>query len=266
MILTDYYVYIYLDPRKPNIYIYGDLKFEYEPFYVGKGRGDRMYHHLRGYNSRNSYLKNKINKIKESGLSPIIIKLISNVNENIAFEKEKEYILKIGRLKNNTGCLVNFSDGGEGQSGFKHTEESKTKIRLGLLNSEIYQTNVRCDDAIKKRRESLKGHVGYGKGCSRTKEDIDKIKSGLEKNPRLNFKHSEKSKKKMSDGSRKGIKNSNTVLYKIKTPSGDVLEFLGKNSVCEYSKSYKLNADKLIRTGEYKNYVLLEKIKVYKEH
>jgi len=35
-----FYVYIYLDPRKPGRYVYGDYCFLYEPFYVWKNIGD----------------------------------------------------------------------------------------------------------------------------------------------------------------------------------------------------------------------------------
>ena len=44
--MNDYYIYILFDSSKKNNYIYGNLKFDYEPFYVGKGRKDRIIHTL----------------------------------------------------------------------------------------------------------------------------------------------------------------------------------------------------------------------------
>ena len=32
-----FYVYAYLDPTKPGKYVYDNIEFEFEPFYVGKG-------------------------------------------------------------------------------------------------------------------------------------------------------------------------------------------------------------------------------------
>jgi len=34
--MNKYYVYVYLDSRKPGKYKYGEYEFDYEPFYVGK--------------------------------------------------------------------------------------------------------------------------------------------------------------------------------------------------------------------------------------
>jgi hypothetical protein len=42
----NFYVYAYLDPRKPGKYVYGEYVFDYGPFYIGKGFDNRMYIHL----------------------------------------------------------------------------------------------------------------------------------------------------------------------------------------------------------------------------
>lgn len=46
-IQNKFYVYVYLDPRKPGKYKYGEYEFDYEPFYVGKGTGRRIRNHFK---------------------------------------------------------------------------------------------------------------------------------------------------------------------------------------------------------------------------
>ena len=45
--MGDFYVYIYLDPRKPGSFMYNNLEFNFEPFYVGKGTKNRAHSGIR---------------------------------------------------------------------------------------------------------------------------------------------------------------------------------------------------------------------------
>jgi len=119
-----YYIYIYLDPRKFGKYKYGKYEFEYEPFYIGKGKNGRWKDIKRG---RNTYFIRKINKIKKCGLEPIVFKLYENLNEKESFEKEIELIDKI--KKTNSKILVNITDGGDGCSGRIVLEKTLKKLR-----------------------------------------------------------------------------------------------------------------------------------------
>jgi len=100
------------------------------PFYVGKGKGNRAWKHSKFVKSNgcNSFKYNVIRKINEQGLEPIIKIIDSNLSEQIAFELEMFMIDMLGRRNNNTGMLTNMTDGGEGVSGYKHSEESKQRI------------------------------------------------------------------------------------------------------------------------------------------
>ena len=53
---------------------------------------------------------------------------MDNLTKDIAKQKEIEFISLYGKKINKTGTLVNISDGGDGNSGGKHTEEAKKKI------------------------------------------------------------------------------------------------------------------------------------------
>lgn len=124
-----YYVYHLIDPRTNS------------PFYVGKGRGQRMYSHLRavlnGHNPNgNSYLANRIRKILSLGMKFGYRKIVENVSEEDAFNVEVSEIKKYGiRGK---GCLCNLTEGGEGVSGLKHTPE---QIEANRQRALVYFSN-----------------------------------------------------------------------------------------------------------------------------
>jgi len=133
MDLNNFYVYMYLDPRKYGKYNYNKYSFDYEPFYVGKGKKNQYLAHLKeakNYNkcySGNFHKFNKIKKIIQEGLEPIVIKFKDNVNEKQAFELERSLISVIGRSDLKSGPLTNQTDGGEGSSGYLFTEEDRER-------------------------------------------------------------------------------------------------------------------------------------------
>ena len=133
-----FYVYTYLDPRKPGQYSYGDYCFLYEPFYVGKGCGKRATMHLFYANNPqfcyNTFMANKINKIRRvSNRDPYIIKIEEGMLETAAFALEARLISNIGLTTEKNGTLANLKYGGFG--GVTHTQVSKDnmKFRMSLV-------------------------------------------------------------------------------------------------------------------------------------
>ena len=70
---NEYYVYVYLDPRKVGDFKYGEFEFGFEPFYVGKGKEYRYKRHL-----SESQLNDKSHK---SNLIKKLINLSNNLNQ-----------------------------------------------------------------------------------------------------------------------------------------------------------------------------------------
>lgn len=104
-------------------------------YYIGKGKPSRPYR-KRGYKG--------INPPKDR--SRILI-LHSDLSEETAFEYEKKLILFYGRKDLNSGLLRNRTDGGEGSSGWKHTQEFKE--RKSTLTKESHKKNRDSDGKSK---------------------------------------------------------------------------------------------------------------------
>lgn len=141
--MKEYYVYAILDPRWVGVWEFGDIKFGYKPFYIGKGKGDRSKQHFFPSSLKSNTIKNNIIKtiIKETCAKPKLVKVKGGLSETEAFELECELIRHFGRLDENNGILANHTNGGEGHSGYHQPKLTHRKV--------IYQYDL-SGDFIKK--------------------------------------------------------------------------------------------------------------------
>lgn len=134
------------------------------PYYVGKGTRNRAYKND-GYRS--------VKKPKHD--SRILVQHWGSEEE--AFSMEKFWISLFGRKDVGTGILRNRTDGGDGPSGYKHSEKDLEKASKRMLGKKLH-TTPHFDDTkaiisskIKELwadpvyREHMKQvHKGQGKG------------------------------------------------------------------------------------------------------
>lgn len=181
--------------REPNrfyVYVYKDLNGS--PFYVGKGSGKRWKGHIcEAIKGKDNLKCEKIREILDSGNTPIIEKLIENIDDELALLIEQEYILKFGRIDIGTGILTNMTSGGDGPPKWEDlSEESRDKIRNTLIN---YTLNFRVvgEDYRNKISNGLKRYFKENEISEETRKKISKANSG-ENNPMYGKHHSDEIK------------------------------------------------------------------------
>ena len=174
-----------------HYYTYAYLREDKTPYYIGKGKGNRLY-------KRGSRVfappKDKSR----------IIYLKQNLTEEEAFKHEIYMIAVLGRIDLGTGILHNMTDGGEGIS--NPSEETRKKI------SDAQKGKTHTEESRKKMSESKKniseetrrkiGEASKGRNKDRIVSEETRRKMSESGKGRT---HSEDSKKKMSEAS-KGTK------------------------------------------------------------
>ncbi len=120
MIKDEYYVYTYSCPDT------GDIK------YVGMGKNDRAFQHLKGSHNRRFALW--INNTMRSGKLPKI-EIYPQSNESSAEAEEIRLIAEYGRLDLKTGKLFNRTSGGRVVPDFKRTPKYKKNLSESMKNN-----------------------------------------------------------------------------------------------------------------------------------
>ncbi len=210
--MEKYYVYAYLDPRIGYMKSSCGFMFEFQPMYIGFGSNNRMNDHLRDAikTTKNNLKLNKIRKILNEGLSPIIIKISDNLNRDEAITLEKNLILDLGTIvdipKIKRGVLTNMAPGGHGGvAGNKKrkplSEAHKQSISEGVtiaLQDETVRKKI--SDTHKGKTKSEEHRQKLGDNLRRVHNDPvikEKMKIYRKENPEK-FKHSAETKLKLS--------------------------------------------------------------------
>lgn len=177
-----YYVYTLIDPRN-------DL-----PFYVGKGKGRRMYHHVKCVKrgvvpNKNKKLYNKIYSILSEGHTDVLYRVEPQPDETSAFERETTLIASFG-----VESLCNISFGGIGGDCItNHPDKDGIYARRDLVPWNKGKRNVYSPETLQQMRNSCVGrppnagsfqsgelHRDYG--TKQSKERIEKRVRSLREN------------------------------------------------------------------------------------
>lgn len=178
--MQTYYVYKLIDPTT-NI-----------PFYIGKGKGNRAYTHLKKNSKTNNPRKDKkIQEIYNLGLEPIVEIFYETNIEDDAYRLEELTIIELGRAEiDDNGILTNISLHSQppSQKGKKRifTEEHKKNLSLALKGKKKSTPGwnkgltKETDERVKKLAENRK-KVGnnHQTGMKYSQERIDKIRNKL---------------------------------------------------------------------------------------
>jgi hypothetical protein len=227
---NNFYVYGLIDPRTDK------------PFYVGKGtiidkygrKYRRISDHLNLLDESNIFKNRIIRKINKLNLEVKTVIYEQFKVEDDALKVEIELIKLYGRRNNKTGILTNLTDGGEGSSGFKHSEDTKKK------QSEI-------------RKKYYETHEANFKGCKHSEKSKTQSSNSLKKyyknnpHPSLGIKRSEEVCKRQSER-QLGKKPPKEICYK----------FASHGEKNYFAKSYTFispKGDSYFVKGEFKKFI-----------
>lgn len=140
-----YYVYVLQNPKKPLRFNTDKYGLKYEPFYVGKGKGNRAEIHFENFmaysTSHNVKLLSELTKLRSYGVQPVISKIFFSDKEEEAYRVEQEAIIHYG-IRYKDGILVNAAPGKAGGWG---GELNPTFDRMDIGSHNFQISNPQID-------------------------------------------------------------------------------------------------------------------------
>lgn len=121
---------IVFEEAPKDFYVYIHLRKDGTPFYVGKGHGKRAYE-LSVKRRSTMWVRTAVKEYGDTGNVTVVL-LYTNLDESTAHELEILTIKEYGRKNNNTGILVNLTDGGDGVSGIIRSDEYRKNISIRM--------------------------------------------------------------------------------------------------------------------------------------
>lgn len=190
-----------------DFYVYAWLRPDGEPFYIGKGRGDRDVTNK----GRNIIFRRIVSKLAEAGALPSVVRLAERLDEPSAFALEVETIARHGRLNNKTGILANMTDGGEGSGGarWSHTLDSRRRMseaKSGIPVKEETKEKLRQANVGKRHTAEARAKISAAGALRGSKRRLEKarilaLSPPVEKTQgNLGRKHTEQARANMSAG------------------------------------------------------------------
>ena len=226
-----YYIYVYIEPQT-NI-----------PFYIGKGKNDRAYSHLKESfsNTENKKKYAYIKGLQNKNLDPLIKFIYFNISEEeLAYDLERKLIKFWGRRDLDLGgtltniCIDNKPPNNKGKpsklKGVLWTDKQKEKLK----------GRPSWNSGLKLPQFSKKNNSFYGK--THTKESKDKMKAWAAENlhqPMLGKNHNNETKRKISQNNRSAepeirekIRAASSGNYSLKSPEGEIIKFTNLKKFC----------------------------------
>jgi hypothetical protein len=259
---NDYYIYVLMDSSKKGTYLYGDLILNHEPFYIGKGKGDRI---NRTLYDKSPFKRNKINKLNKLNIGIISYKIYENLDNESSIKIEKNLIKGIGRRNLNEGSLVNMTDGGDGRLNSTHSPEVRLKISkklkgVGLGRNHTKETKIKM--SISQKGENNGFYSNHH--TDKIKESHSDRVSGFN-HPMYNKKHTKETKEILKKHRKDKISNDkikescqkfNKPVLMYSLSMDFIKEF---ESVKESSKELNINESMKFNTiGDIIEYLMLD--------